>query len=156
MTIQICQGTHSDCEAVLLVLQAAFAGQKGKILPESGVWKETAVSLQTKLQTYTLFLAKDSDRIVGCVFCEPQGEKLYFGRLAVLPDQRGRGIARQLIEQAEQFGRAQRCTSVWLGVRIALEKNVLFFQSLGYQIVSKQAHPGFEHPTFYTMTKPLT
>lgn len=156
MTVGISQGGIADCEAVLVVLQAAFTEMKGKIEPESGVWKETAVSLQQKLQTHTLFIAKEQGQIIGCVFCEPQEDKIYLGRLAVLPSQRGRGIASQLIEQVEQFGREQGCTHCWLGVRIVLAGNVRLFQKHGYVIVVEQAHQGFDKPTYYLMVKPIS
>lgn len=153
--IIIRQGTKEDCPTALAVLQTAFAELKGRIQPESAVWQETIGSLQTKLDTYTLFLATTEETAVGCIFCEPRDQQIYFGRLAVVPAWRGQGIAAQLIHHVEQFGRSQGCTHALLGVRIALPGNIRLFKSVGYQIQATESHPGFEHPTYYSMTKEL-
>ena len=42
---------------------------------------------------------------------------------------------------------------VWM--RIALEANQRLFNSLGYREISREAHPGFDHPTSINMRKPL-
>ena len=42
-----------------------------------------------------------------------------------------------------------------LGVRIALTENQRLFRSLGYREISREAHPGFTHPTSINMRKVL-
>jgi hypothetical protein len=44
---------------------------------------------------------------------------------------------------------------VRLGVRIALPDNQRLFASLGYVEFSREAHPGFDHPTSINMRKAL-
>jgi ribosomal protein S18 acetylase RimI-like enzyme len=80
---------------------------------------------------------------------------LYFGRLAVLPEARGTGLAKRLIGAVEDEARRRGLPGVRLGVRIALEANQRLFNSLGYREISREAHPGFDHPTSINMRKPL-
>jgi len=47
--IHIRVGTVTDCSEVLTIMLAAFAEYRGWPEPKSGVFQETAVSLQTKL-----------------------------------------------------------------------------------------------------------
>lgn len=52
--------------------------------------------------------------------------------LAVRREWWGRGIGQQLMEAAEQFARTQNCERLGLGVTIANERAVRFYQELGY------------------------
>ncbi len=89
------------------------------------------------------------------VMIKPVDRDLYFGRLAVTPWARGRGIARRLVEAVEDEACRRGLAGVRLGVRIVLTENQRFFSSLGYVETSREAHPGFDHPTSITMRKAL-
>jgi ribosomal protein S18 acetylase RimI-like enzyme len=93
--------------------------------------------------------------MIGCVMTEILEGDLYFGRLAVLPAARGSGLARRLIEAVEADARARGLPGVRLGVRIALPANQKLFNSMGYAEISREAHPGFDHPTSINMRKAL-
>ena len=54
-------------------------------------------------------------------------DDLYFGRLAVVPEARGQGIARRLIEAVEDEARRRELAGVRLGVRIVLTENQQLF-----------------------------
>ena len=149
-------GNHADCAEVLTILQAAFAPYTDALQPPSGVVRETEQTLKEKLATNTLLIAKDDNKMVGCVFYMPhQGhpQNIYFGRLAVLPAYQKQGIARQLLAQVEQNGQQTGYKKVVLYVRKALPNNVWFFQSCGYEIYDEGIHTGFTEPTFYKMAK---
>jgi GNAT superfamily N-acetyltransferase len=81
---------------------------------------------------------------------------LYFGRLAVIPSARGRGIARRLVEAVEAEAARRGLAGVRLGVRIVLSENHRFFTALGYVETSREAHLGFAHPTSITMRKSVS
>jgi len=149
--ITIREGTKEDCVAVLALMMASFESYRTWLEPESGVFRETAVTIQSKLENETLLLATEEDKLVGCLFYKPLDKGLYFGRLSVLPAQQGRGIARQLITEVENIARSRRCDFVTLNVRIVLEDNIRFFTALGYEIVGTGTHEGYEEPTFYKL-----
>ena len=154
--ITIAEGAKEDCADVLALMMAAFEPYREWLEPESGVFGETAVSLQIKLEKETLLLAHDQNKIVGCLFYKPLDTGLYFGRLSVLPAQQGRGIARQLITEVENVARSQDADFVMLYVRIVLQANIRFFTSLGYEITGTGTHDGYQEPTYYKLKKNLT
>jgi ribosomal protein S18 acetylase RimI-like enzyme len=86
---------------------------------------------------------------------KPVEGDLYLGRLAVVPSARGRGIARRLVQGVEDEAARRGLTGVRLGVRIVLTENQRLFAALGYVETSREAHPGFDHPTSITMRKSL-
>ena len=77
------------------------------------------------------------------------------GRLAVLPEARGLGVAKLLIGAVEADARSRGLPGVRLGVRVVLTANQKLFQSLGYVETSRDAHPGFDYPTSINMRKSL-
>ena len=144
-----------DAPAIVSVIHRAFAQYDGVLMPQSGAARETADTVAARLGDESCLLALVGSTLVGCVFYKPIGEAIYFGRLAVLPNRRGQGLARHLIAAVEAAARAAGAAAVTLGVRIALPANVTMFAALGYREIGREAHPGFTEPTSITMEKRL-
>ncbi len=144
-----------DAPAVVSVIHRAFAQYDGELAPPSGAMGETPATVTARLGDERCVVALDGTSLIGCVFYEVRDKEVYFSRLAVLPDYRGRGLARRLIAEVEAAARAARIAAVTLGVRIALTDNIAFFAALGYREISRHAHSGFSQPTSLTMEKRL-
>jgi ribosomal protein S18 acetylase RimI-like enzyme len=148
--------TAADAAAVAATIAAAFEQYRGKLVPESGAFGETADSIAAELARDTgAIVAERNGAMVGCVMIRVYKGDLYFGRLAVLPQARGLGLASRLIGAVEEEARARGLPGVRLGVRIALTANQELFASLGYREISREAHPGFDRFTSINMRKPL-
>ncbi len=144
-----------DAPEIVAVIHRGFAQYGGKLAPPSGALGETVATVAERLGDERCIVALDGASLIGCVFYEVRDKEVYFSRLAVLPDYRGRGLARRLIAEVEAAARAARIAAVTLGVRIALTDNIAFFAALGYREISRHAHPGFSQPTSLTMEKRL-
>jgi GNAT superfamily N-acetyltransferase len=142
-----------DAEGIVSVIHRAFRQYDGTLVPPSGAMQETAATVATRLASEGCILALAEVTPVGCVFYKATGGQIYLSRLAVLPERRGKGLARRLIAEVEAAARAARIATVTLGVRIALPENVALFAALGYREISRHAHPGFTEPTSLTMEK---
>lgn len=92
---------------------------------------------------------------VGCVIYTPRDGYLYFGRLSVLPEYRGQGIARALIESVEQRAVEFGFSRVQLNVRVALANMLNYYTRLGYRVVRYGTHEGYTQPTYVTMEKEI-
>jgi ribosomal protein S18 acetylase RimI-like enzyme len=148
--------TLSDAPAIAATIAAAFAQYAGRLVPESGALSETAASIASELSNGNgAIVAERNGSLLGCVMTKLEEDDLYFGRLAVLPSARGRNLARRLVDAVEAEARTRGLPGVRLGVRIALPDNQRLFASLGYREISREAHPGFDHPTSINMRKPL-
>lgn len=142
--------------AILLdVMRRAFAEYRGVLNPESSVFVETPEVTATKLAGGGGFLACAGGTPVGCVIAETKEERGYIGRLSVDPALRKQGLAGRLMLAGEDFVRAKGLIRVGLSVRIALTRNIAFFQSLGYRETGREAHPGYRQPTSLIMEKSL-
>ncbi len=149
-------GTAGDAAAIARVIAASFEQYRGKLNPESGAFRETADGIAGELARGAgAIVAERNGEMLGCVLVEELEGDLYFGRLSVVPSARGQGLAKRLIDAVEAEARRRGLPGVRLGVRVVLTDNQRLFQALGYRETSREAHPGFDHPTSINMRKPL-
>jgi len=69
--------------------------------------------LAAMMQKGTILVAEDgTGEILGCVYTEVRGPRGYLGQLAVDPVHQGRGLARIIVQAAEDRLRAEGCEAV--------------------------------------------
>ena len=153
-TLVLRSATALDAPALAATIAAAFEQYRGKLVPESGAFRETADGIATELKKGAgAIIAERNGNVLGCVMTKLEEGDLYFGRLSVVPQARGEGLARRLIAAVEDDARTRGLPGVRLGVRVVLTDNQRLFQSLGYREISREAHEGFGHPTSINMRK---
>jgi ribosomal protein S18 acetylase RimI-like enzyme len=156
-TVVLRTAVACDAGSLAATIAAAFEQFRGRLVPESGALRETAASIASELAAGAgAIIAEQGGEALGCVMIRPVEGDLYFGRLAVIPSARGRGIARRLVEAVEAEAARRGLAGVRLGVRIVLTENHRFFTTLGYLETSREAHPGFAQPTSITMRKSVS
>lgn len=155
-TVVVRAAVVGDAVPLAAIIAAAFAQYRGRLDPESGAVRESADTISRDLAAGAgAIVAEQGGEPLGCVMIKPVEGDLYLGRLAVVPSARGRGIARRLVQGVEDEAARRGLTGVRLGVRIVLTENQRLFAALGYVETSREAHPGFDHPTSITMRKSL-
>ena len=142
-------------EALLTLILDAFAYMKGRIEPDSSVYRLTVEQMAAQADSGSVYVAEKDGRLAGCIFCETQGAALYLGKLAVAPQFQGEGIGRLLLAEAEAEARARDLALLELQTRIELTENHAAFASMGFERVGTTAHPGFDRPTSVTMRRVL-
>jgi predicted N-acetyltransferase YhbS len=154
MDLNIRQAQPDEAEEILRLTQEAFAGQ-GALDPPSGVFMETVDTVLEAMTAGVVVVAEHEGHMVGVMRLRAIDDPpaLYCGRLAVRADLQGRGIGSALMAEAERRARYDGYAAVVLGVRLALPRNLLFFQNRGYRVVSEHGHPGHEQPTFARLLK---
>lgn len=155
-TLVLRAATAIDAAAIAATIAASFEQYRGRLQPESGAFRETAEGIAAELARESgAIVAERNGRILGCVMVKLIDDDLYFGRLSVVPEARGQGIARRLVEAVEDEARRRELAGVRLGVRIVLVENQRLFSSMGYVEIGREAHEGFDHPTSINMRKAL-
>jgi predicted N-acetyltransferase YhbS len=153
--ISLRAATEADIPNIVALIHAAFDEYAGVLDPPSGAHKESAGNIREKLATEHVVLALLGDQTLACVFYRDEGDHMYFGRLAVLPAYRGRGIAGALIGYVEARARELGLPSVRLGVRVALPQLRARYERLGYRVIEERRHAGYVEPTYLVMEKLL-
>jgi ribosomal protein S18 acetylase RimI-like enzyme len=154
-TVTVRDAAEADYPAALAVMRRAFAEYAERLDPPSGVHHETLASMVERAGEGGLLVAETGGQIVGMVLYRPEPEHLYLGRLAVLPEHRGRGIGHTLIAAVERRARELGFARIHLAVRLQLPEMRASYERLGYQVVAAHAHPGYSQPTFVSMEKDL-
>jgi ribosomal protein S18 acetylase RimI-like enzyme len=152
MTPQLAQDPAS-WQAVLSLIQSEFAYMQDRIDPPSSMQRLNLTALATQSETGEIWTLGTPP--LACVFLTRKADALYIGKLAVRADQRGRGLARRLIAQAEARARALGLRWCELETRVELVENQASFRAMGFVETARKAHAGFDRPTSITFRKPV-
>jgi predicted N-acetyltransferase YhbS len=89
----------------------------------------------------TFLVADGGGRMTGCVYYETQGERGYFGLLAVEPKEKGKGLGRTLVADVEERLRRAGCQVVDIRVVNLRTELVPFYRRLGYEETGTEPFP---------------
>ena len=138
---------------MLALIQRSFAYMEGVIDPPSSMLNLTVAGLeQAACDGVALGIG---DPLVACALCKPAGDALYVGKIVVDHSQRGKGLARALIAEAEVIARERGLAWLELQTRVELTANHQTFAALGFAKVAETAHAGYNRPTSITMRKAI-
>ena len=103
--------------------------------PDDPPHNEPSKMIEAKLQVDDqVFVAKDDGRIVGACMAGYDGHRGWLYSVAVLPDQRRRGVGRRLIESAMKALKEIGCIKVNIQIRASNHKVRAFYESLGFGV----------------------
>ncbi|WEX88589.1 GNAT family N-acetyltransferase [Sinorhizobium garamanticum] len=148
-------GHFDRFEELLALILASFAYMDGRIDPPSSARALTPETLRRKVEDEIAFVALAERDLVGCVFCKPEPDCLYIGKLAVAPWSQRKGAGRLLLAAAEEAARELKLPALRLQTRIELSENHGTFAAWGFVETGRSAHPGFTRPTSIEMRKSL-
>ena len=149
------EGGDVDVTTIVSIIHLAFQEYDGRLDPPSGAHRETPEKILDRLATDRPVLALLGERAIGCVFYRAEQDHMYFGRLAVLPPYRGRGIGDALIAYVEARARDFGLPCVRLGVRVVLPNLRARYERLGYRLLEERRHKGYSQTTYLIMEKVL-
>lgn len=144
-----------DWSMVLALLHRAFAFMQDRIDPPSSLHHLSPNSLAKKAQKEICLIARKDDRPMGCLFCRPEANQLYIGKMAVEPKLQGQGVGRWLMQTAQDHARWSGLDTMVLETRIELTENHRAFARMGFRKIGETAHPGYDRPTSITMAKSI-
>ncbi len=140
-------------DAILDLLKRSFAFMDPRIDPPSSVLRLTTDAIRAQCERGEVWTLGSPPH--ACIFLIRNPDAIYIGKLAVDETMRGRGIARALVDLAEDRAKASGLGALELETRIELIENHEAFQRLGFVRTSCGTHEGFDRPTFVVMQKRL-
>jgi ribosomal protein S18 acetylase RimI-like enzyme len=153
--IYLRDATNNDTTAIANIITLAFEEHRGRLEPPSSSLNKTPESVRQELQSANAIVAIKDNQMIGCVFYSLKDSFVYLAHLAVLPEHRGLGIAKALMQKVEEKALEHHHTTIRLSVRLALEKTRNFYERMGYSFLSYGLHPGFTQPTYVTLERHL-
>ncbi|SCB38715.1 Acetyltransferase (GNAT) family protein [Rhizobium hainanense] len=155
ITIRRLDDGFDPWDELLDLILTSFAYMNGRIDPPSSALALTPANLKAKALNEIAYAALDGEQLVGCIFCRPEAESLYVGKLAVLPAAQGKGIGKRLLALAEATARDLGLKDLRLETRIELIDNHATFTAWGFRKTTENRHAGFDRTTSIEMRKAI-
>jgi ribosomal protein S18 acetylase RimI-like enzyme len=116
----------------------AFEEYRNIDVPSSAL-NETIVSIEESIKCGAeKALLYFSDEIpLGSVRFRTEENSLYFSRLSVSPEARGRGIAKSILSWLEEYAKKYGKLEIMCRVRMSIPQNIQLYKSVGF-IVTKE------------------
>lgn len=131
-------GPCADLGGLRDVMHAAFARYNDDPIPSSAL-AETAESLAADVSKgWLLFEVRLNGELVATAKAFAKREKLYFGRLAVLPELQGQGIGKFLVLSLATEAQRRGVEVLECKVRQSEAGNIEMYRSLGFALVSQE------------------
>ncbi len=83
-------------------------------------------------------LLEEANSLVGCVYLEKRGDRMYLGLLSVAAPRQGKGLGRKLMDAAEEFAVREGCIAMDLRVISTRTDIQQFYERFGYSVVGKE------------------
>jgi ribosomal protein S18 acetylase RimI-like enzyme len=143
--VSIVEATPDDAALVHALTLAAYEEYRDTLTPPSGVFDDSVADVRREIADGGAIIAFWQDEPAGCARFEvaPDGSHLYVGRVAVVPDWRGRGIVAMMMDWCERHAAERGPPEVRLGARLGLPRNIALYTRLGYEIDGYEEDAGF-------------
>jgi len=117
-----------DPAALLSMINRAFALESFFLAGD----RLTPEEFRHRMETGTFLTLDDAGALAAAVWVQPRGDRAYMGLLTVDPDRQGRGLGSRMVEQAEQYCRAQGARFLDITVVNLREELPPFYRKRGY------------------------
>jgi ribosomal protein S18 acetylase RimI-like enzyme len=116
---------HADRDLVVDLWQRC-----GLVRSNNDPFKDIARKLKVRPDLFLVALLDNT--IVGTVMVGYEGHRGWINYLGVCPNHRRRGIARQMMDEAERLLRLEGCPKINLQVRTSNTEVLAFYRAIGY------------------------
>lgn len=128
-----------DASLVHVVMMAAFEEYRYIDIPSSAL-SETVHSIQESLshnkEQACLYIENETP--IGSARFKLNEDFLYFSRLSVCPEARGKGVAKSMLSWLETYARQHGKGEVRCQVRMSAPQNIKLYESIGYKICGEE------------------
>lgn len=119
----------SDVDEMVALINPAFSYQE-KVKGEP---RTNPTHLRERAREVQFVVARKQDKIVGCVYIEPQDKKLHFGLLTVADNMRGTGLAPAMMQAIEDYANANSFTSLELHYMSLAPWLKVYYEKYGFK-----------------------
>jgi GNAT superfamily N-acetyltransferase len=109
---------------------------------------ETGLAAMLANAQATILKYEQDGQLIGCVYLEKKGDRLYLGMLTVSPDAQARGIGKQLMTAAEQLARDWHCRAMTMTVISQRHELIAFYERRGYRPTGQTEAFPMDDPRF--------
>lgn len=159
----ISPATQADIPALNDLVNSAYRGDSSRRgwtteadLLDGIRTDETGLAFMLANPQATILKYEQDGLLIGCVYLEKKGDRLYLGMLTVSPDAQAGGIGKQLMVAAEQTARDWQCRAMKMTVIPQRHELIAFYERRGYQPTGETEAFPMDDPRFGLPKQPLS
>jgi len=140
--VTITIATTEDIPELLHLVNSAYRGEESKkgwaseaniISGDTRTDEASVKEMMAKPGALFLLCRDETRQLIGCVYLQKQGSRLYLGMLAVNPDLQAKGIGKKILSAATEYAGQQHCLSIYMTVISARHELIVWYERHGYQ-----------------------
>jgi ribosomal protein S18 acetylase RimI-like enzyme len=155
MEFKINIATVVDAQALNQLVNSAYRGDSSRQgwtteadLLDGTRTDSAAIKELIESSGVTILKYVESNEILACVELKKESNKLYLGMLTVKPSLQGKGIGKELLKAAEEEGKKQECSSIFMTVISVRKELIDWYLRHGYQLTGERKPFAFNDPRF--------
>lgn len=142
MHIEFTQADENHVEDLVELVNSAYRGDSSKkgwtteadLLDGQRVDADGILADIEKEDSVILIAEDDeTEKLLGCVHLEKQGDKCYLGMLTVDPTLQKKGIGKMLISESEAFAQFWDCTHLYITVISVRNELIAWYEKHGFR-----------------------
>jgi N-acetylglutamate synthase-like GNAT family acetyltransferase len=138
MSTTVRLATDADAECITKLINDAFRIAESFFVDGDRI---TLKEVLEDLKAGEFLVAEDNERLIGCVYLEPRGERTYLGLLSVDPALQKSGVGSLLMTAAEDRWRKRNAKYIDILTVSLREELPEFYGKRGYVITGTSAFP---------------
>ena len=161
--VSILPATEADIPALNELVNSAYRGDSSRRgwtteadLLDGIRTDETGLRTMLANPNATILKYEQGGQLIGCVYLEQKGDRLYLGMLTVSPDAQAGGIGKQLMTAAELVARDRHCRTMTMTVIPQRHELIAFYERRGYQATGETEPFPMDDPRFGLPKQPLS
>jgi ribosomal protein S18 acetylase RimI-like enzyme len=131
--------TLTDVPVITALINSAYRGEESRKgwahegdLFEGPRADEQMITDYLNKENVTILKLTDEAKIIGTVYLEIKGTKLYLGMLSVSPDVQNKQVGRILLAEAENFAKQNHCKVISITVISLRETLINWYERRGF------------------------
>lgn len=143
----ISPATNGDIPELLLLVNGAYRGDTSRkgwtteadlLAGELRTDAENLRELMSKENAVILQCRDEGDGLVGCVYLEKRGDRMYLGMLTVAPERQTAGIGKLLLQAAESHAASEQCRVIYFRVLSGRHELIAWYERRGYRLTGER------------------
>lgn len=128
-----------DIQSVHQIMLDAFHEYSNHDIPSSAMNETAAAILEEILKgTEHALLCLSDEKPSGSVRFIMEKDALYFKRLSVIPEARGKGLAKAMIQWLEQYARDHGKEKIYCRVRMDTPENIAYYERKHFFVTKEE------------------
>jgi len=149
MNEKISEASLSDIRQLLDLINSAYRGEQAKqgwtheadLIDGEIRTDENTLKQVIKTPGAVILKYEQEGRILGCVYLQKKGDRLYLGMLSVSPELQSQGIGKKLLGAADDHAKKNNCSIIEMTVISVRKELIQWYERHGY-------HPTFKREPF--------